>query len=115
VSQIVFEGEADSRAPLLLPPQTATSPIVATLVRHGIVPSERAARAAVIAAASLAVSAAFASVYLSLPDRGRAGVEYAALSAAERAELPAAERAYLENAELIRREREASPAANPRQ
>lgn len=115
MSQVVFEGDEGGRAPLLLPSRTATSPIAATLVRHGIVRSERAARLSVIAAATLAVGAAFASVYLSLPDRGRAGAEYASLSAAERAELPAAERAYLENAELVRREREASSAANTRQ
>ncbi len=112
MNPVVFEGDTGARAPLLLPSRVASSPVAHALVRRGIVPSERAARAAVIAAAVLAVAGAFTSVYLTMPNRGRAGAEYASLSAAELAEIPVAERAYLEHAETLRRERAAEPDAS---
>jgi hypothetical protein len=105
VNQVVFDSEGGLSSRLLLPSRVATSPVAETLVRRGIVPNERAARVLVVALAALGVGGAFTSIYLTAPNRGTAGVEYADLSAAERAEVPAAERAYLEHLELVRRER----------
>jgi hypothetical protein len=112
VSDVQFEGDSPVSAQRLLPERTASSPVVTALVRARVVPSERAARFAVIAVAVLGVGGAFVSIYFSSPNRGIAGVRYEDLSAAERAQIPAAERAYLEHVNQIRQERErAEPSA----
>lgn len=112
MSDVQFEGDSPVSVQRLLPERTASSPVVTALVRARVVPSERAARLAVVIAAAIGVGGAFASVYLSSPNRGIAGVRYEDLSAAERARIPAAERAYLEHVNQLRQERErAEPSA----
>lgn len=111
--EVDFGADADLKpSRVLLPARASGSPVVQVMVRARLVPSERAARLAVVVAAALGVGGAFTSIYLSTPDRGEAGARYESLSAAERAEVPAAERAYLEHVELLRRERAAAEVAD---
>lgn len=110
MNDVVFEQDFEPPVRPLLSAGSgyATSPVAAALVRAHVVPNERAARFAVLSLAVLGAGAAFASIYISAPEEGVAGVTYEELTPEERAKIPAAERAYLENAALARREREAA-------